>query len=234
MTARPRIDWNEVKGRLAASQAALVRESLRVDSARLEQVYAERAAQLANYSTASASVTDAWPALMFTLGTERLCLELGALSEVLPYARCSPLPGARPELLGVINVRGRICSVLDLARILGQAEHGDRASAYIILARHRGIEIGLRVDDVDRIAAVTSAELDELAGDLAALNTRYIRGCAADRVAVLDLEAVCSHFVFNPEATAGAEVPSGSGCTRQADRDEADLFSRTLFGVPTI
>jgi purine-binding chemotaxis protein CheW len=201
MNARQRIDWDEVRSRLATSQSALEQSRLPVDATRLEAVYRDRARRFAGRSTNSVRSQDAWPALTFTVGPERLCIELAALVEVLPYAKCAPLAGAGAELLGVINVRGRICSVLDLARILGLPEQADRTAGYIVLARQRGIEIGFRVDNVERIASITSAELEDSASDLSALNACYIRGRATEGAAVVDLEAVCSQFVFRSELT---------------------------------
>ena len=230
MTPRQQIDWNEIKERLATSQAAIEQSRLPVDATRLEQVYRDRARQFAARTTEGNLAADAWPALIFSLGPERLCIELEALVEVLPYARCSPLPGAWPELSGVINVRGCICSVLDLARILGQSEQDARSTGYIVLARHRGIEIGLRVDNVERIVEVTPAELDDSAGDLAALAPQYIRGRMAERVAVLDMDAVCSQFVFNPELASEAKAPPPSGLGRQATRESAQFHHQTLLG----
>jgi purine-binding chemotaxis protein CheW len=169
------------------------------------EVYRARARQLAARSAVSPAPS--WPALVFAVGSERICLPVAELAEVLPCARCSPLPGSPAELLGVINVRGHICSVIDLARILGVTAAGDRSSGLIVLVRHAGTEVGLRVDHVDRIEPIIKATVTDRDGGPAVFCPQYLKGWTADRAAILDLGAVLSHRVFQSPNHVGATCP---------------------------
>ncbi len=130
---RRRIDWAEVRERLERSRAAL-EESLSVSPERLEAVYRERAAALAARQTRAAGPTGV-RVLVFALGAERYALNFGDVTEVLPFAALTPVPGGPPELLGVMNVRGDIRSVVDLGRLLTTPERTDAAAGYVLLLR---------------------------------------------------------------------------------------------------
>jgi purine-binding chemotaxis protein CheW len=58
-------------------------------------------------------------ALLLPLGAELYALELTTVREVVPAPVITPLPGAAPALLGVINLRGEVVPVFDTARLLG-------------------------------------------------------------------------------------------------------------------
>jgi purine-binding chemotaxis protein CheW len=169
----------------------------------------ERARSLAQCSHANAKPARELPALAFTVGGERFCLALPAVAEVMRFTGCAPLWGAPPELLGVINVRGQIRSVLDLCRILGLSREGDPSHGYIVLVRHAGLEIGLRVDEVEQIDRY---DLDASAApdnNVVATYSDYVRQRTAGGRAVLDVDSLFSHPLFRPVHTARRRVPAG-------------------------
>ena len=203
MMTRQSIDRNRVKCRLEESQALFDQSLLAVEGAGLEQIYCQRARAFATRSVTAVEQADTRPALTFTVETERLCLDLALVAEILPFAKCSPIAGANPELLGVTNVRGRICSVLDLARILQLPKAGDRQRGYIVLVRQAGLLVGMRADQVDQIEAIPRTKLECQDGDLVTLSPQYVRSRTEDRIAVLDVEAILSHPVFLPSLRPG-------------------------------
>jgi purine-binding chemotaxis protein CheW len=190
------IDWDQVKRRLAASEQALER-SLGDDPARLEAVYRRRAEQLAVRRGRVSEAAATEPVLVFGMGTERYGLPLRDLEVVLPFANCTPVPGARPELLGVTNVRGEVRSVVDLRRILELPEAPAKGSGYVLLVRHDDQVVGLRVDGLEkaqRVAMGTLVTTVELGTEA---HGRYLKGLTPDRVIVLDTAAILNHPVFH-------------------------------------
>lgn len=82
-------------------------------------------------------------------------LETGGLMPVRPIV---PVPGRRPELLGVAGVRGALVPVYSLARLLGRAE--DDPPRWIVLAANAaGDRVGLAVATFERHLLVPSGEL---------------------------------------------------------------------------
>jgi purine-binding chemotaxis protein CheW len=150
--------------------------------------------------------TETSAVLVFELSTERYGIDLSRIVQVYPYINCSPIPGARSELLGVVNIRGHIYSVLDLAQILGLSKHPDACCGCIVLVRHDGFEVGLRVDVVDQIDQVAPDQLASTSDDLDSLSTPYVQGRTVGGLSVLNLAAVFSHPVFSGSRQSGTQA----------------------------
>jgi purine-binding chemotaxis protein CheW len=193
---RRSIPWVEVKKRLRDSQLAL-ENALVANPERTAAVYRERAAQLAARGSGVEAASSASRVLVFVLGTERFALDFGDVVEVLPFANCTPVPGAPPELLGVMNIHGVIRSVMDLARLLGLSDGTDRpAKGYVLLVRHQARQVGWRADSIDKILSLPSSELAAPEGDVTGQALRYLRGLTRDRLRLLNTEALFAHPVF--------------------------------------
>lgn len=214
-----------------AEQPSVEEIFLAVDGKRLEEVYRDRARQFATRATSAIKTADSRPAIAFTVGGERLGIATSDVAEVLRFDNCSPIPGARPELLGVINVRGRICSVIDLAQILELPRHGDAPRGHVVLIRHSGVEVGLRVDEVEQIEQVSPSQLAGPEGNVGHLATKYVQGRTPERLAVLDVDAVLSHPVFHGGRSAqSSAITSSSADKRQVPAPPALSHDRSFFG----
>jgi chemotaxis signal transduction protein len=165
----------------------------------LAEVYRRRAVELAARTEQGGEPAGTVAALAFTLQGERYGLELADLDGVL-IERFTPIPGAQPELRGVIHHRGQVCSVLDLARLLGlpaAPAPEDAEPACILLLRRPGREVGLlvgRVEGLLRIAPETGPRNAEPGGEGAA--GPYLKTLTADRLRLLSTDALLSHPVF--------------------------------------
>ena len=188
-TKKRRIDWEELRARLSKTADDGVGDRLAV-------VYRQRAVELAARREQAQEKAGTVAVLTFRLGGERYGLALTSLAGVLPLERWTPVPGSPPELLGVINHKGQICSVLDLARLLGlpttvpHAEHVEE-SAYVLLLRAPGREVGLAVGPLEGLVRVPPrAGLgEEEAGP-------YLETLTPDRLRILSAKAILSHPVL--------------------------------------
>lgn len=202
------ISWAEVKARLAESEAALAK-ALTPDAERIEATYRERAAELADRKAQAAVAGSTVPAIVVSVGKERYGIELQYLAEVVPLSGCTPVPDSPPALVGVINVRGEVSAVIDLARILELPEHTRRDSGAVLMLRGGGqseiknqeseiTRLGLKVDLVEEIKEISP---DRLAGgpteDDEGLPSRYLKGLTPDQVIVLDMEALLKHEILD-------------------------------------
>ena len=57
--------------------------------------------------------------IVLPIGEGRYGIELTDVREVVPDPRLTPVPGAPPAVLGVVNLRGEVVPVLDTAQLLG-------------------------------------------------------------------------------------------------------------------
>ncbi len=153
MNAPQRIDWNDVHRKLSAQQLSLDSRSTQ-STAQVSEVHHQRARDLAARVAVLNPQGHCWQGLIFLIANERFCLPLANLVEVAPFVRCTPTPGGPPELCGVVQFRGELRSVLDLARILDLPLAAQRSPGYILFARRSPSEIGLRVDELISIETI--------------------------------------------------------------------------------
>jgi chemotaxis signal transduction protein len=94
--------------------------------------------------------------LAIRVGAERYAIRMTELSDVQGARRVVPLPGARPEMLGLAGLRGRLVPVYSLAALLGHAV----TQAWIWLAIC-GTEhpIGLTFDELEGYVQASPADL---------------------------------------------------------------------------
>ena len=91
--------------------------------------------------------------LIFRVEKERYALPLEAVREVVVLpAHWSRVPRAPPAIPGVINLRGRVVTVVELRSLLGVGGHS--ASQKIILLDRGRRDLGLLVTEVDGIESI--------------------------------------------------------------------------------
>lgn len=175
------IDWDLVRSRLRSSERAL-EEALAETPDRIATAYRERAIRLAKVPGGPVSAGSA--SLIFRLARERYAIELTEVSETLPFLRCVRVPGSPPQFPGVLNLRGELRAVLDLAALLGLSENGNRDSGFVLMLRRPGREIGLKVDSIDEVRDIRPEEWS------ASVKGSYVKGIASGGLMLLNVEAV--------------------------------------------
>jgi purine-binding chemotaxis protein CheW len=182
MKDRPRIDWREVRLRLERSEAALDK-ALVADAERVQAVFRQRAERLAGPLAADRVGGEDVSVLVFGMGNERYGIELSRLLEVVPRPLCAPVPGAQPQLAGVLLVRGEIHPVWELSRLLGLPDLrlGDPGS--VLLLRREPRPFGLRVERVEGIRALRPEECGPARAD-----ARRVKWITPDLLSILDPE----------------------------------------------
>ena len=92
---------------------------------------------------------DSWDGLVFSVAGVRLACAMNEVSEMLPYRdRVTRVPGAKPWVLGLANVRGSLLPVIDLQVYLGGKAVVPSKASRILVLRLRGLVVGLLVPSV--------------------------------------------------------------------------------------
>lgn len=97
--------------------------------------------------------------LTFRLGDQEYSLDIMCVREIRGWTKTTPLPHSPKHMKGVINLRGTVLPVMDLAERLGMdaRDHTDRN--VIIVVKHKDSMTGLLVDAVSDIIALTENDL---------------------------------------------------------------------------
>lgn len=113
--------------------------------------------------------------LAFGLGTEKFALPLGAVREILKVLPITEIPRSAPYVLGILSVRGRITTVLDLRRRLKMPPSSSTRVSRILLVDGGEEVIGLLVDEVYQVYRLKDEEV-ELAAVVAGDLSEYVLG----------------------------------------------------------
>lgn len=92
--------------------------------------------------------------ITFRVGEGEFGLDVMSVREIRGWTPATPVPGAPPFVRGVINLRGQVLPILDLAARLGLPPAEPGARHVTIVARIEGQTIGLLVDAVSDILSV--------------------------------------------------------------------------------
>lgn len=107
--------------------------------------------------------------LVFSVGDELMGLPLGAVREILKVVPVTQVPRAPSDVLGILSVRGRITTVIDLRRRLRMAAAPPTRHARILLVQTKDEIMGARVDAVHHVERLREDEIEPAAiagGDL--------------------------------------------------------------------
>jgi purine-binding chemotaxis protein CheW len=92
--------------------------------------------------------------ITFSVGEQFFCVDIMAVRELRGWSEPTPLPQSPPYVSGVINLRGVVLPIIDLAARLGLAPTEPTARHVIIVVSIEGRLVGVLVDAVCDIVAV--------------------------------------------------------------------------------
>ncbi len=96
----------------------------------------------------------------FQLGDETYGIDVLQVQEVLRVSEISPVPGAPTYVLGIINLRGNVVTVIDgRARFALPPKESDDQSRIVVVDADDKV-IGLLVDSVSEVAYVPSSAIE--------------------------------------------------------------------------
>ena len=89
-----------------------------------------------------------WRGIGFRVGTRYLVSSINEVNEILTLPPLTIVPGTRPWLLGVANVRGNLVPVIDLRQYIEGERTQLTDSSRVLLVRQLGGSVGLLIDEV--------------------------------------------------------------------------------------
>jgi purine-binding chemotaxis protein CheW len=156
------------------------------------RILKQRAAVLARAPQAKPDARSSFSILEFELGCERYAIDPAYAREVCLLKTLTMVPCTPPFVLGVVNLRGRILSVIDILKFLGLAERGLAELNRIVVVHYMGLEVGLLADKINGFRSIAAADLQPPVLTQTGLRRDLLKGIVHDRVAVLDLPKLLS------------------------------------------
>ena len=176
--------WDQLRERLGALERRLG-EGSDINASELSARLTARTRQWAGV-VQPAELGEQLEVLSFSLSDERYAIGSEHVAQVLPLNQYTPLPNTPAHVLGIVNVRGRIVSVLDL-RVLFELPHGSLSDRSFLLILHsEDMEFGLLIDRVLGVARISCASLQTDLANLDGVRARYLLGVTTEQCTVLD------------------------------------------------
>lgn len=96
----------------------------------------------------------------FKLDSETYGINVMQVQEVLRYTEIAPVPGAPSYVLGIINLRGNVVTVIDTRSRFGLESSQVNDNTRIVIIEAEKQVIGIMVDSVAEVVYLRASEID--------------------------------------------------------------------------
>jgi len=191
-------DWDSIRKHIAAAGEALERSD-EVAPAAMERVWAYRAKRLAQVPV-KPDDSEQIQLVLLRLGREVYGLGVQYVFDIRPVEPRSitRVPRVPNWVAGVVNLRGRILSVIDLQRFLGlspaEGTDNDMATRCLVVVETSEMELALLADEALPMETVSVSRIQDATGTVRGIRPEYVRGIAdrsaGDSMVILNLPAL--------------------------------------------
>lgn len=114
--------------------------------------------------------------IAFRIGQQEFCIDVMSIREIRGWTAATPLPASPDFMRGVINLRGTVLPIVDLAARLGYPMAEPTARHAIIVAQIGTQIVGLLVEGVSDIFTVTDDKIQPTPDVASEMAKRFVRG----------------------------------------------------------
>ena len=125
----------------------------------------------------------------FLLAHERYALEFRFIREICPLRELTPLPYTPPFVLGIMNLRGQILSVIDFRRYVGLPVKEITELNRVVVLKSQDREFGILADEILGMRTIPRQDMQPQPFQEGIL-AHFIVGITPDGCIVLDGEKI--------------------------------------------
>ena len=190
-TPHGQTDWDEVRRRIDAVTAAIDKGfNLSPEEERL--ALRKRAQELAQEPQVAEAASESLEAVEFELASEHYALPLTQVREVCLLKELTPVPCTPPFVLGIMNLRGEIRTVIDLKKFFDLPDKGITELNKIIIIQQDDMQLGILADAIRGVRRIRLNDLQPALPTLTGIRSDYLRGVTSDRLVMLDAGKILS------------------------------------------
>ncbi|WP_156100422.1 chemotaxis protein CheW [Thioalkalivibrio sp. ALJ1] len=119
---------------------------------------------------------DTAPYVTFSLADETYAIDVLQVQEVLKVTEIAPVPGVPDYILGIINLRGNVVTVIDARRRMGLDDRESDEASRIVIIDVDNQNVGILVDSVSEVVRISPDSVEpapEVGNDD---SSRFIQG----------------------------------------------------------
>jgi purine-binding chemotaxis protein CheW len=150
----------------------------------------------------------------FNVGRETYGIPIASLHEIVRVPEITAVPDAPAYLEGVINLRGKIVSVIDLRKRFGKPTTALDRHSRILVVEHRGRLAGMIVDSASEVIKIPDTEVESAPTMMRDGGLDCVTGLGKYKgrlIILLDTDKVLSVREFGNDSDAVDATPPGNG-----------------------
>lgn len=125
---------------------------------------------------AQEAVTKTWSGVAFRVAGGRFLSPLGEVVEVLDVPKFTQIPGVKPWVKGIANVRGRLLPLMDFAAYLDAPSNRLLRTRKVLVVEYKGVLAGLIVDEVLGMQHFAAGDFQKITSPVSQGIEPYIMG----------------------------------------------------------
>lgn len=133
----------------------------------------------------------------FRLGDENYGINVMQVQEVLRIPEIAPVPGAAVDVIGIINLRGNVVTVIDMRNRFGLMPKEPDDDSRIVIIESDGQVIGILVDSVAEVVDLKETEVESTPNAGNDEKAKYIQGVSSKNGNLLILVDLNKFFVVD-------------------------------------
>ena len=184
------VDWQAVHRRLEATGAAIERQ-ISLSQQGKKWLLKARARSLAALPRSEAA-EEYLEIIEFQLASETYGIELRHAGEVSLLKELTPVPCTPAFVLGIINLHGRVLSVVDLKRFFDLPNNPLTDLNRVIVVRKDSMEVGILADTIHGVRRIPLRDLQPSLPTLTGVRAEYLKGITGERLIVLNADKLLS------------------------------------------
>ena len=173
------LDWETTRQRISLAFETFSEDS-ETSSVMLERIWRQRAEQLAKAPVSEAHDEQLQLTLVRLRG-EIYGLDVQFVTTIRPAQQITFVPRVPDWIVGVVNIRGEILSVVDLHRFFGLPEPEENPQTqekqtYLVVIQTPQMELALRVDEILGVESISASQMQANFDSIQGIPQEYIAG----------------------------------------------------------
>lgn len=132
----------------------------------------------------------------FQVGQALCGMDIHRIQEIILLSQYTRVPQAPTDVLGILNLRGQIVTIIDLARRIGLGASVPTDQTRVIIVNTPGGKVGLLVHRISDVVQVDRREAEPAPANLRGIQGRYFTAVCKQEtglIGLLHLDRVLGH-----------------------------------------
>jgi purine-binding chemotaxis protein CheW len=158
----------------------------------VNRILKDRAKELSEVPAEEIITEDCIEVVEFVLAYEKYAVESNFIDEVYPMKDFTSIPGTPDFVLGIINLRGKIMSVIDIRKFFDLPVKGLSNLNRVLVVKTPEMELGILSDFILGVRTILKKNIHPPLPTMTGIRSKYLHGVTDEGLVILDVIKVLS------------------------------------------